>query len=92
MFQSAATAVSDLMFALIAGLAIMPAVFAFGLSPESGPGLVFETLPHVFGQMPAGGFIAILFFVALLVAAEAEKWDLCNSCLCTLRHLSKFFE
>lgn len=69
MFQSAATAVSDLMFALIAGLAIMPAVFAFGLSPDSGPGLVFETLPHVFGQMPAGGLIAILFFVALLVAA-----------------------
>lgn len=69
MFQSAATAVSDLMFALIAGLAIMPAVFAFGLSPDSGPGLVFETLPRVFGQMPAGGLIAILFFVALLVAA-----------------------
>ena len=69
MFQSAATAVSDLLFAMIAGVAIMPAVFAFGLSPESGPGLVFETLPRVFGQMPAGGLIAILFFVALLVAA-----------------------
>ena len=69
MFQSTATAVSDLMFALIAGVAIMPAVFAFGISPQAGPGLVFETLPYVFGQMPAGGFIAILFFVALLVAA-----------------------
>ena len=69
MFQSVATAISDLMFALIAGLAIMPAVFAFGLSPESGPGLVFETLPRVFGQMPAGGLIAILFFLSLLVAA-----------------------
>ena len=69
MFQSTATAVSDLMFALIAGVAIMPAVFAFGISPQAGPGLVFETLPYVFGQMPAGGFIAILFFLALLVAA-----------------------
>lgn len=69
MFQSTATAVSDLMFALIAGVAIMPAVFAFGLAPDSGPGLVFETLPYVFGKMPAGGVIAILFFVALLVAA-----------------------
>jgi NSS family neurotransmitter:Na+ symporter len=57
------------MFALIAGVAIMPAVFAFGLAPDSGPGLVFETLPYVFGQMPAGGVVAILFFVALLVAA-----------------------
>jgi NSS family neurotransmitter:Na+ symporter len=50
-------------------MAIMPAVFAFGLNPQSGPGLVFETLPYVFGQMPAGGVIAILFFIALLVAA-----------------------
>ena len=69
LFQSTATAVSDLMFALIAGLAIMPAVFAFGIDPQSGPGLVFETLPYVFGKMPAGGVIAILFFMALLVAA-----------------------
>lgn len=69
LFQSTATAVSDLAFALIAGIAIMPAVFAFGLDPQSGPGLVFETLPFVFSQMPAGGFVAILFFVALLVAA-----------------------
>ena len=69
MFQSTATAVSDLAFALIAGVAIMPAVFAFGVDPKSGPGLIFETLPYVFSQMPAGGVVAILFFVALLVAA-----------------------
>lgn len=69
MTQSAATAISDLMFALIAGVAIMPAVFAFGINPQAGPGLVFETLPYIFGQMPAGGLIAILFFAALLVAA-----------------------
>lgn len=67
--QSAATAISDLIFALIAGVAIMPAVFAFGIDPQAGPGLVFETLPYIFGQMPAGGLIAILFFAALLVAA-----------------------
>ena len=69
LFQSTATAVSDLSFAMIAGMAIMPAVFAFGLNPQSGPGLVFETLPFVFGQMPGGALIAILFFIALLVAA-----------------------
>ena len=69
LFQSTATAISDLMFALIAGVAIMPAVFAFGIDPQSGPGLVFETLPYVFSQMPAGGLVAILFFIALLVAA-----------------------
>ena len=73
LFQSAATAVSDLSFALIAGMAIMPAVFAFSLDPQSGPGLVFETLPYVFSQMPAGGVVAILFFVALLVAAVTSS-------------------
>ena len=73
MFQSMATAVSDLAFALIAGMAIMPAVFAFGLNPQSGPGLVFETLPYVFSQMPAGGVVAILFFLALLVAAVTSS-------------------
>ena len=69
LFQSTATAVSDLSFALIAGIAIMPAVFAFNLNPQSGPGLVFETLPYVFSQMPGGAVVAILFFAALLVAA-----------------------
>lgn len=69
LFQSVSTAVSDLVFALIAGTAIMPAVFAFGIDPQAGPGLVFETLPYVFSQMPAGGIVAILFFFALLVAA-----------------------
>jgi NSS family neurotransmitter:Na+ symporter len=69
MFQSVATATSDLLFAMIAGVAIIPAVFAFGINPQAGPGLVFETLPYVFGQMPAGEFIAIFFFLALLVAA-----------------------
>ncbi len=69
MTQSVYTAVFDLAFALCAGIAIMPAVFAFGLNPQSGPGLVFETLPFVFSQMPAGGIIAVLFFIALFVAA-----------------------
>ena len=63
------TAAADTVFALIAGCAIMPAVFAFGISPGEGPGLVFITLPHIFSQLPLGGVIAILFFVALLLAA-----------------------
>ena len=69
LFQSTSTAIADTMFALIAGMAIMPAVFAFGINPQSGPGLVFETLPYVFGKMPGGGIVAILFLLALIVAA-----------------------
>ena len=90
MFQSTATAVSDLLFALIAGVAIMPAVFAFGIDPQSGPGLVFETLPYVFSQMPAGGFIAILFFLALLVAALTSSISMLEVAVAFLVEEKKF--
>ena len=63
------TAISDVLFAILAGCAIMPAVFAFGISPGEGPDLVFVTLPHIFSQLPMGGVVAIFFFVALLLAA-----------------------
>lgn len=90
MFQSTATAISDLMFALIAGVAIMPAVFAFGLNPQSGPGLVFETLPYVFSQMPAGGIVAIVFFVALLVAALTSSISMLEVAVAYLVEEKKF--
>ena len=90
LFQSAATAVSDLMFALIAGVAIMPAVFAFGIDPQAGPSLVFETLPFVFGQMPAGGVMAILFFVALLVAALTSSISMLEVAVAYLVEEKKF--
>ena len=90
LFQSSATAVSDLMFAMIAGVAIMPAVFAFGLDPQSGPGLVFETLPYVFSQMPAGGLVAILFFVALLVAALTSSISMLEVAVAYLVEEKKF--
>ena len=73
---SAAIAVSDLVFAIIAGCAIMPAVFAFGLSPQAGPGLVFNTLPFIFSKMPLGAFVAIFFFLALLIAAFTSSISL----------------
>ena len=89
-FQSTATAVSDLTFALIAGVAIMPAVFAFGLDPQSGPGLVFETLPYVFSQMPAGGIVAIVFFIALLVAALTSSISMLEVAVAYLVEEKKF--
>ena len=73
---STKTAIADTLFALIAGCAIMPAVFAFGISPGEGPGLVFITLPHIFSQLPMGGIIAILFFIALLLAALTSSISL----------------
>ncbi|WP_461641879.1 sodium-dependent transporter [Labilibaculum euxinus] len=61
--------IADTVIAILAGIAIFPAVFAFGIEPSSGPGLVFITLPNVFQQMPGGFFFAILFFLLLTVAA-----------------------
>lgn len=90
LFQSTASAASDLMFALIAGVAIMPAVFAFGIDPQSGPGLVFETLPYVFSRMPAGAVVAILFFVALLVAALTSSISMLEVAVAYLVEEKKF--
>ena len=68
------TTVSDIMFALLAGFAVIPAVFAAGLKPEAGAGLVFETLPFVFNKMGAESpwlstLVAVIFFISILVAA-----------------------
>ncbi len=54
---------------LLAGFAIFPAVFAFGLEPNSGPGLIFSTLPKTFALMPAGWVFGLLFFAGLFGAA-----------------------
>jgi NSS family neurotransmitter:Na+ symporter len=62
------TVIGDTGSSLIAGLAIIPAVFTFGLSPASGPGLIFDTLPKVFAAMPAGWLFGALFFVSLVGA------------------------
>lgn len=54
---------------ILGGLMIMPAVFAFGLSPDAGPGLTFATMPAVFGQLPMGDLFAVAFYLCLFVAA-----------------------
>ena len=71
---SAGTAASDLLFALLAGLAIMPAVFAAGIEPGAGPGLIFQSIPYVFTKMSTtvpilSSLTAIVFFLAIIVAA-----------------------
>lgn len=60
---------ADTLVALLAGMVIFPIVFANGLEPGAGPGLIFETLPIAFGQMWGGSFFGFLFFVLLTFAA-----------------------
>lgn len=54
--------------AMLAGLAIFPGVFAYGLTPAEGPNLIFVTLPVAFGRMPGGALIAIVFFGFIALA------------------------
>ena len=68
------TAICDLLFALIAAFAVMPAVFAAGIAPESGPGLVFQTFPYIFNKMGEGmpivsALVSATFFLTILAAA-----------------------
>ena len=66
--SSLQTLIFDTIAALLAALAIMPAVFAFGIEPSAGPSLMFITLPNVFKQMPMGRLFSILFFLSVCFA------------------------
>lgn len=66
----------DTITAIMAGLAIFPAVFALGLEPDAGAGLAFVTLPKVFATLPGGQIFAALFFLLLTVAALASLMSL----------------
>jgi NSS family neurotransmitter:Na+ symporter len=67
--STAAVVTADTLIAILAGLVIFPLVFANGLDPAEGPGLVFDTLPLAFGQMTGGAVFATIFFVLLSFAA-----------------------
>lgn len=79
------TAIFDTIAAMLAALAITPAVFSFGIDPVSGPSLMFLTLPEVFKQMPLGNFFALFFFISVAFAgitslinmleAVCESWQ-----------------
>ncbi|MBN1247116.1 MAG: sodium-dependent transporter [Anaerolineae bacterium] len=66
----------DLGVSLLAGLAIFPAVFAFGFEPTAGPSLLFITIPAVFASMPLGGVFLVLFFILAAVAATGAMLSL----------------
>jgi NSS family neurotransmitter:Na+ symporter len=60
---------ADTFIAILAGIAIFPAVFAFGIDPAAEEGLVFITLPNIFQKMTGGYFFSLLFFILLALAA-----------------------
>lgn len=74
--MSVTIAFSDTLVAILAGCAIFPIVFVNNLDPGSGPGLMFQTLPLAFGNMPYGDFFATFFFILILLAALTSSISL----------------
>lgn len=82
----------DTCAALLAGMVVIPAVFAFGLDAASGPPLMFITLPVVFQKMPFGAVFAVIFFIAVLFAAITSLMNLFETPIEALQeqfHLSR---
>lgn len=69
----------DTMAALLSGLVIIPAVFAYGMEPNSGPGLLFITIPAVVRSIPFGQVFAFIFFLAVLFAGATSLVNLLES-------------
>ena len=81
MVAGVGSSVSDLLFAILAGFAILPAVFAAGIEPGSGPTLIFDTLPFIFSSIGQStpvisAVVSILFFLAILIAALTSSISL----------------
>lgn len=97
LFSGTGSAVFDLLFALIAGFAVMPAVFAAGIEPGAGPGLIFETLPFIFSKMGVAApvlsrAVSILFFLTIVIAAltsSISMYEVGVAYLVEERHMSR---
>ncbi len=92
MGEAVNVAVLDSFVALASGLIIFPACFAFGVNPDSGPSLIFKTLPNVFNNLPAGRFFGTLFFIFLTFAALSTVLTVFEnilSCCCELFGISR---
>ena len=66
---SLSVVMTDTMVAILAGVIIFPAAFSFGIQPEAGPSLAFNTLPMILNKMAGGYFFCIIFFILLAIAA-----------------------
>lgn len=90
--SSCMTALLDTGAALLAGLAIIPAVFAFQMDPTSGPPLMFITLPKVFAQIPLGNIIGGVFFLSVLFAGVTSlmnMFEVCAEAVQKILHLGR---
>lgn len=90
--ESVSIAILDTFVAIVSGLIIFPTCFAFGISPDNGPSLIFITLPNVFNHMAAGRIWGALFFLFMTFAAFSTilaVFENIISCGMDLFHLSR---
>jgi len=78
--------VMDTLFSIAAGLAVFPAVFAFGGDPASGPGLAFVAFPQILQKMPGGHIVGPTFFFLLTAAALSSMISLLETCIAYAMH------
>lgn len=84
--SSLCTAGFDTLAALLAALAIMPAVFSFGIEPGAGPSLMFITIPRIFQQMPLGRLFAVIFFLSVAFAGVTSLMNMLEAVIESCQH------
>ncbi len=84
------TSIVNIIIAVLAGFMIFPTLFSAGLSPDSGPSLVFKTLPIAFSRMHFGNFFAIVFFLLLIIAALTTSITIYQVLITVLQEKFKF--
>ena len=88
------TAILDTCAAMLAGFAIIPAVFAFGMDPASGPPLMFITIPKIFSKMPMGQLFGAFFFASVLFAGITSlinMFEVCSEAVQSRTNLKRKF-
>ena len=83
-------AFADLTISVLAGIAVFPAVFAYGFEPASGPSLLFITIPAVFASMPLGSFFMTIFFILTAIASIGAMLSLIEVIVSWLETVFKF--
>ncbi len=83
------TALFDTLAALLAALAIMPAVFSFGIQPSAGPSLMFLAIPDIFRRLAPGRILACIFFFSVLLAGITSLINMFEAVIESLQHRLK---
>ncbi|MDO5045267.1 sodium-dependent transporter [Campylobacter sp.] len=86
---SVITGILNTLIAVLAGFMIFPSLFSFSVAPDSGPSLVFKSLPIVFSHMPFGSFFAVAFFTLLMIAALTTSLPIYEVLITTLQEKMK---